>query len=147
MPIPPTHEDANLILRLYELRREPKLRQARDWFAAGFHARTLEEAEAACPPDSEQNAYMRMVTSYWEMAASFLVTGVLNPDLFFESGQELLFVWEKIRPLVPAWREKFRNPQLAHNLERAAAMYLEWGNTRAPEFYGGFGDRVRGPNG
>ena len=143
MANPATHEDANLILRLYELRREPKMRQAREWFAARFKASTMEEAEALCPPGSEQNAYFRMVTTYWDMAASFVVSGVLNADLFFESNQEMLYVWEKVRFLIPAWREKARHPYLAHNLEQAAAMFVDWGKARSPEFYTAFGDRVR----
>src|SRR5689334_11559267 len=97
-----SHEDAQLILRLYELRREDTLRKARAWFVQNYHVTTLEESNALCPPGSEQNAFLRMVTSYWEMAASFVVCGVLNQELFFQSNQELLLVWTRVRGIVPA---------------------------------------------
>ena len=67
MQRPATHEDANLILRLYDLRREEKLRQARDWFFKNFHARNIEEFGKLCPHGSQEHAYHRMVTSYWDM--------------------------------------------------------------------------------
>src|SRR5690242_1017797 len=92
-----TYEDANLILRLYELRREEKLRAARDWVGRSFSATTPEELMAALPPGSQENAYFRMVIGYWEMAASFVASGVLNKELFFESNGEMLFLWEKVR--------------------------------------------------
>jgi hypothetical protein len=140
----PTYDDANLILRLYELRRELKMRQAREWFLTDFRAATPEEFEALCPPGSEHHAYFRMVVTYWDMAASFVVSGVLNAELFFESNQEMLAVWEKLRPLIPAWRERFKHPYIAHNLEKAGDMFLKWGAGRAPEFYASFGDGIRG---
>src|SRR5579871_2211636 len=100
-----TYDDANLILRLYELRREPKLRQARDWFMMHFKADTMEEVNQLCPFGSEQSAFMRMVVSYWDMAASFITSGVLNDELFFESGGELMIVYTRIQKLLPALRE------------------------------------------
>ncbi|HEY2545610.1 MAG TPA: hypothetical protein VGI46_06065, partial [Candidatus Acidoferrum sp.] len=65
-----TFEQANMMLTLYELRREPKLREARDWFAANFHVKTGEDVMRLCPPGSMENTYMRMVLGYWEMTAS-----------------------------------------------------------------------------
>src|SRR2546421_10350968 len=96
-----TYDDAKLILRLYELRREDKMRTARDWFAQNFHFKTIEEYNRQCPASSSMNAYSRMVMSYWEMVASFVTSGVLNQELLFQSGMELLFVWERIRELLP----------------------------------------------
>src|SRR6478672_3637310 len=75
----PTYEDARLVLKLYELRREEKLRAARDWFGGKFFPQTAEEVTALTGTD---NVYYRMVTTYWEMAASFVVRGILNTDLF-----------------------------------------------------------------
>ena len=96
-----TFDDVNLILRLYELRRDEKMRQAREWFSKSFTAHSLDEFNSVCPPGSEQNVWFRMVVSYWEMVASFITGGVLNQELFFQSGHELLMVWEKIRDAVP----------------------------------------------
>ncbi|MCS6953123.1 MAG: hypothetical protein RMK57_11485 [Bryobacterales bacterium] len=140
----PTYDDVNLILRLYELRREPKLREARRWFASSFRASSLEDFAALCPPGSEPEAFFRMVVSYWEMTASFISCGVLNKELFFQSGSELLLVWEKIRDLLPKARESFKDPFLLRNLELVAQEYIEWMNRRAPEAYAAFAARVRG---
>src|SRR5438309_6449255 len=86
----PNHEDALLILRVFELRRDARMREARDWFARYFNATTLERYEKLCPPGSEENTFVRMVTSYWDMVASFLTNGVLHEELFFQSGRDLL---------------------------------------------------------
>src|SRR5579872_3525093 len=88
---PATYEDANLLLRLYDLRREEKLRAARDWFAKNFHAGTMEETQKLCPFGSEENTYFRMVVGYWDMAASFVTAGVLHQELFAQNSRELLF--------------------------------------------------------
>ena len=73
----PTYDDAHLILRLYDLRREEKLRAARKWFASMPALASRDEFLKTCPAGTEENAYFRMVTTYWEMAASFVANGVL----------------------------------------------------------------------
>jgi hypothetical protein len=145
MTVQATYDDVNLVLRLYELRREPKLRAAREWMAGSFRARTLEELDALCPPQSENSAYFRMVVSYWEMAASFITGGVLNKELFFQSGGELLVVWEKVKDLVPALRERYGNPLLYCNLEKVARDYIGWMEREAPGAYERFAARLRPP--
>src|SRR6266571_8353512 len=76
---------------------EPRMREARRWFSASFKVKTLEQLNALCPSGSEPNASYRMVTTHWEMVASFMTSGVLSQELFFESGRELLFCWERMR--------------------------------------------------
>jgi hypothetical protein len=122
---PATYDDANLLLRLYELRREEKMRQARDWFMRNFHANSVEEFVKLCPPGSQENAYYRMVTSYWEMAASFVTNGVLHRDLFAQNCRELLFVWIRISDFIPGWRERMGNPSTVRNLETVANGMIE----------------------
>src|SRR5437764_15388700 len=100
-----TYDDVNLIVKLYELRREDRLREARRWFVASFKVKTMEEFQALCPPGSEANASYRMVTTYWEMVASFLTNGVLHQELFFQSGRELLLCWERVRDILPHVRQ------------------------------------------
>jgi len=139
-----TYDDVNLVLRLYELRREAKLRAAREWFAGTLRARTLEELDQACPEGSEASAYFRMVASYWEMVASFLTGGVLHEELFYQSGGEMLLVWEKIKDLLPALRRRCANPLLYRNLEQAAGRYIRWLNQQAPGAYDNFAARLRG---
>ena len=139
-----TFEDVNLILKLYDLRREDRMRQARAWFAASFKAKSQEDFAALCPPGSEQNASYRMVMTYWEMVASFLTTDVLNAELFYQSGRELLFVWERARDLVPVMREQFKHPNEYKNLEIAAKAYIDWWNKESPGAHDAFSKRVRG---
>jgi hypothetical protein len=139
-----TFEDVNLILKLYELRRETKFRQARAWFVESFHAKTLPQFQEICPQGSDENASFRMVISYWEMVASFMTTGVLHKDLFFQSGRELLLVWERVRDLVPLLREQNKDPMAYENLEKAASEYIEWMNRRSPGAYDAFSARMRG---
>jgi hypothetical protein len=86
-----TYEDANLLLRLYELRREERLRKAREWFIKNFHASTMEEFQKLCPLGSEENAFYRMVVSYWDMAASFVTGGVMHEGLFTQNSRASCF--------------------------------------------------------
>jgi hypothetical protein len=144
MDIQPTYDDVNLILRLYELRREQKMREAREWFAANFKANNLDELAALCPPGSKESAYHRMVISYWEMVSSFITSGVLNQEIFFQSGGELLFVWERFKGLVPLTREAYKNPTLYLNLETVANAGIRRMNKQAPEAYAALSARVRG---
>jgi hypothetical protein len=137
-----TYDDANLCLRLYELRREDKLRQARAWFAQSFGPATVEEMMQIAPPGSQENAYMRMVASYWDMAAAFVASGVLNQDLFFETNPELLFVWERMRHILPGLRETFKNPKAFHNLEKVGNAFMKHMEAAGPETLPAFQARV-----
>ncbi len=130
-----TYEDANLILQLYDLRREEKLRKAREWFMREFKANSVQEFEQKYPYGSEENAYMRMVVSYWDMAASFLVKEIVHDELFFTSNGELLGVWEKIKPFTGEYRAVTQNPLIWRNLERAAGKHIEWMQANAPGAY------------
>jgi hypothetical protein len=139
-----TYDDVNLVLRLYEMRREERLREARRWFAASFKVKNLDEFTKLCPPGSDPNASYRMVTTYWEMVASFLTSGVLNAELFYQSGRELLFTWERVRDILPTVRETYKHPRELKNLEDAATAYIGWWNAHAPGAYDAFSTRVRG---
>jgi hypothetical protein len=140
----PTYDDVNLVLKLYDMRREPRMREARRWFTGSFKAKSLDDFNALCPAGSEQHASYRMVTTYWEMVASFVTSGVLNDQLFFQSGRELLFCWERVRDLIPHVRQLYKNPIELRNLEAAAKLYIKWWNKQAPGAYEAFSKRVRG---
>jgi len=127
--IPPTYEDSALVLRLYELRREEKLRAAREWFRAKFFPQTFEDVMAVALGAGAENTHFRMVTGYWDMAASFVAHGVLHPELFFESGGEALFVWAKIGEFVPRMRVEYQSPRMLLNLEKAIGM-VPWAAER-----------------
>ena len=127
-----TYQDADLLLKLYDMRREVKLRAARSWFFKEFSAGSFAEANEKYPPGSEQNAYFRMVGTYWDMAASFIVRGILHEELFFESSNEMLMVWEKMKTFVVDLRRIRSNPTLYRNLEKGATKYIDWLNQQAP---------------
>jgi hypothetical protein len=128
-----TYDDVNLILRLYELRREDKMRRARDWFFQNYRGVTgMKEHAALCAPGSEEDAYVRMLVSYWDMVASFITSGVLNRELFFESGRELLIVWLRIENMAPELRAAMKNPHSFGNIEKVARDYVEWIEKRSP---------------
>lgn len=139
-----TYDDANLCLKLFELRREEKLREARAWFGANFKASNMEDVMRIAPPGSQENAYLRMVVSYWDMAASFVTAGVLNKELFMSTQGELAFVWERVREMVPHFRAFTKNPTAWQNLETLGNAFIESIKSRGPEAYPGFQAMVHG---
>jgi len=138
----PTYDDVNLVLRLYELRREERLRQARRWFLESFKVKTLAEFQTLCPRGGEPNESYRMVTTHWEMVASFITGGILNDDLFFQSGRELLLVYVRVREVLPAIREAYGNAAELWNLEVAAKTFIGWWNAQSPGAFDAFAKRV-----
>jgi hypothetical protein len=132
METKPTHEQAQLHLQVYDLRREARLRQARDWFQQKYHAETFDEAMRIAPMGTEQGTFVGMVIGYWEQACALLNYGLLHEDLFFETGGEFFVVWELLKPVVPEFRERFVDPNLLTNLEKAAQRYEAWSERRSP---------------
>jgi len=128
----PTHEQAQLHLQVYDLRRETRLRQARDWFQQNYHVETLEEAMRIGGPGTEQGTFVGMVIGYWEQACALLNYELLNEDLFFETSGEFFGVWEQLKTVVPQFREAFHDPNLLANLEKAAKRFEEWSDKRSP---------------
>lgn len=124
-----THEDAQLILRLYELRREEKLREARDWFSLQFFPQTAQEVLDIFAPGNPHNAHFRMMVSYWDMAASFATRGPLDADLLLESGGEMLIVWSKIGKFITQIRETINLPEYLRNIEEIINQ-VEWAPNR-----------------
>jgi len=128
----PTHEQAQLHLQVYDMRREARLRQGRDWFFKNYVVETLDDAMRISAPGTEGGAFAGMVLSYWEQACALLNYGLLHEDLFFETSGEFFGVWELAKPVVPQARERFKmNGYLAH-LEKAAKRYEAWSETRSP---------------
>ena len=128
----PTHEQGQLQLQIYDLRREAKLRQARDWFFQNYHADTFDEAMRLAPPGTENGALAMMVFSYWEQACAYLNHGLLHEDLFFETSGEFFGVWERIKPTIAEGREQWANKQFLANLEKAAQRFETWMEKRSP---------------
>ena len=128
----PTHEQAQLHLQVYDLRREARLRQARDWFQQNYYAETVEEAMRIGAPGTEHGAFLGMVIGYWEQACALLNYGLLHEDLFFETSGEFFGVWEQLKAVVPKFREQFHEPNMLANLEKAAKRFEEWSEKRSP---------------
>lgn len=112
----PDHEDVGIVLRLYELRREPLMRQARE-FVASFHPQSFEEIVAVATPSHPQNAFFRQVTSYWEMAATFVNSGALHEELFWTTNGEAIFVFTKFAPFLERVRTELAMPLFLKQVE------------------------------
>ncbi len=132
METKPTHEQAQLHLQVYEMRREARLRQGRDWFFKNYIVENLDDAMRIAAPGTENGALAMMVLSYWEQACALLNYGLLHEGLFFETSGEFFGVWEMAKPMVPQAREKFVNKQFLANLEKAAQRYEAWIESRSP---------------
>ena len=109
------HRDADLILKLYDMRREKTMREARDWF---FRFNPQSPQDFMDVLLSDKSGYYRMVVSYWEMACSFVNHGAIDAEMFGDANGEHLFVYAKLEPWLPALREAMGNPQMLSNLEK-----------------------------
>jgi hypothetical protein len=118
----PTHADAELILKLYEARREVEIRKARTWWTQTFWPQSADDILAVMHAfGSQENNWFRQVAGYWGMVVSFLRNGVLNEALFLDpsfSG-ELFVIYAKVASFLKEVREKSGNPTLMANLESA----------------------------
>ena len=120
MPDKPTHADAELILKLYDARREAELRKARRWWTTDFWPQSADDiVRVARGADPQENAWYRQTLGYWGIVASFVKHGVLHPDLFYEQSfcGEMFFIYAKVAPFLKEVREKMQNPLLLANLE------------------------------
>lgn len=112
-----TQKDAELILKLYELRREEVMREARKFvLGPDFLPQSVDDIKAVLA-DPQQSAYFRQVTSYWEMAAALVNHGAIDAALFFDTNGEYLAIWAKIGDLLPELRAGLFGPQAFKNLE------------------------------
>ena len=109
-------KSAELILKLYELRREEVMREARNWFFA-FNPESFEDIQRAIM--GEQSAYLRMVTTYWDMACSFVNHGAIDAEMFNDANAEQVFVFAKFQPFLEQIRANSSNPDAFRHLEQA----------------------------
>jgi hypothetical protein len=119
----PTTADAELIVRLYDLRREAELRKARNWWLGFWPDSADDIVKIATALGTQENAWLRQAGGYWEMAASFVLHGALNRELFLEpsfSGEMFVF-FGKVEPFVKELREKMQNPAIFGNVEKLIA--------------------------
>ena len=128
----PTHEQAQLHLQLYDMRREARLRQARDWFFKNYFVDSFDDSLRIAAPGTENGTFAMMVLTYWDQACAMLNYGLLHEDLFFETSGEFFGVWERVKPAIPQGRERFVNKQFMAHLEKAAQRYETWIEKRSP---------------
>ena len=108
-------EEAGLILKLYELRREDTLRKARDWYFGQFHPETISDYNAAL--SGPYSGFMRMVISYWDMAAALVNNGAISQEMFNDTNGEHIGVFSKIEPFLAELRNQW-GPHYVANLEK-----------------------------
>ncbi len=109
-------ESADLILKLYDLRREEKMRTARNWIFS-FNPQSADEYINTMR-DTEVGALLRMVTSYWDMAAALVNHGAIDAEMFADTAGEHIVIYAKIQSFLEELREKLRNPKAFGNLEK-----------------------------
>ena len=121
MPKKPTPADAELILKLYDLRREAEIRKARNWWLGDFWPETAADfMKVAQALGTQENAWLRQVAGYWELAASLVIHGAVNETLFLEpafSG-EMFMIFAKVHPFLKDLRERMQNPRMLANVEK-----------------------------
>lgn len=120
-----SHNDADLILKLYDLRREAVMRQARE-FIFQFASRSIEDAMAVAMASGKENAYVRQVYGYWDMAASLVLRGALDRDLAFDNFQEMFFVYARIKPFLAELRTRLSMPDMLIHVEKLVNSSPEW---------------------
>ena len=111
-------QDAELILKLYDLRREPVMREARN-FVATFSPASIDDVLAVVSNFGvKENAYLRQVYGYWEMVAALIVNGTLNAALAYDTLQEMYFVYSIMQPYVEEFRQKANAPEFLKNVQK-----------------------------
>jgi hypothetical protein len=132
MPKKVTAAEAELILHLYDLRREPEMRKARHWWMADFWPRNADDfIKIAFAMNTLENNWLRQVGGYWGMAAAFVLQGALSEILFLRpsvSG-EMFLMYGKVQPFISELREKIGDPELFLDVEKVI-MRTRWGRER-----------------
>ena len=120
---------AELVLRLFELRREPVMREARSYIGGAFLPASADELVALVTAGTRESAYILQVYGYWDMVAAFVLHGAMSEALLYDVGQEMYFQWAKIAPYLSGFREKMNLPEWMRNIERVVSGSAE-GRTR-----------------
>jgi hypothetical protein len=128
----PSATDAQLILQLYDLRREPEIRKARHWMLVEFSPRTADDfLKVALALGSQENNWLRQVWSYWGMAAALVLQGALSESLFLRpsASGEMFVMFGKVYPFLQELREKLGDPEAFADIEKVI-MRTKWGRDR-----------------
>jgi len=121
----PTHGDAELLLHLYEMRREPELRRARKWMMSEFKPTTWADIKSRYLSNVDEDRWYRMTVSYWEMVATLVNRDVLHAELFFDHTGEDIVTWDRVKGLIPDARADIR-PTYLMQLEKLVDAHLAY---------------------
>ena len=111
-------EQAELILRLYELRRETVMREARNFVGGAFDPQTVDELVAIVSKGGKETGFVLQVYGYWDMVCAFVLHGMLGEELVYDTCQEMYFQYAKIQPHLRAFRKKLILPEWMESIEK-----------------------------
>ena len=131
----PVHADAELLLRLYEIRRDPELRQARKWFLTEFKPAGWADIKSRYLSHSDEDRWFRMTTSYWEMVGTLVNRAVLQSELFFDHTGEDIVTWERCKAWIADARADIR-PTYLYQFERLVADHLAFRKKASAAYLG-----------
>jgi hypothetical protein len=109
---------AELVLKLFELRREPVMRQARSYIGGAFLPASADELVALVTAGNQESAYILQVYGYWDMVAAFVLHGAIDESLLYDVGQEMYFQFAKIYPYLADFRQQMNLPEWMISIER-----------------------------
>ena len=118
----PDHHDADIVLRLYEMRREPVMRESRAVLLRTLLPTSVDDVLGVVKSDHPLNAAWRQVTSYWEMAYGMVRHGVLHADFMLDSNGEGLVLYARVAPFVEEYRKQANSPRAFRNAEWVATQ-------------------------
>ncbi len=127
-----TQEDARLLLQVYDMRREARLRQARDFFGRQLKFKDYADFNKRYPQSSKGAAHVAMLLGYWDTVCTLVDKGLLNAELFQSTTFEHVSVWFKLKPVIEGWRKDYQYPSFAASVEAVAkahpgaASYMQW---------------------
>jgi hypothetical protein len=111
-------QDVLAILKLYELRRDEKMRESRKWFITDFRPQSAMDIVKLLISGADESASFRMITSYWDMAASFVINGGIDEKLFLGANTEHIAIYCKLQPFLPELRQIISEDDYLINLEK-----------------------------
>jgi hypothetical protein len=118
-------EQAELILKLYEIRRETALRSSRDYVGGEFMPKSVEDFVSLVKDGGKPSGHILQVYGYWDMVAAFVVHGALDEELIFDTCQEMYFQFEKIQPYLAGFREQMKLPEFLRSMETVVTSSQE----------------------
>ena len=120
MPTRKSTEQAELILRLYELRRETVMREARSFVGGAFLPKSVDELVSIVTKGGKETGFVLQVYGYWDMVCAFVLHGMLDEPLVYDTCQEMYFQFAKIQPHLAGFRKKLKLPEWMQNLQTVA---------------------------